>query len=49
MKKLKWWQIGLGVIVVNMLLPKDKKLFVFDPLNRGLYSPLLTLVKENIK
>ena len=39
MKKLKWWQIGLGVIVVNILLPNDKKLWRYH-FDRGMEYPL---------
>ena len=39
MKKLKWWQIILGVIVVNMILPYDKKIWRYH-FDRGMEYPL---------
>ena len=41
MKKLKWWQILIGIIIINMLLPMDKKLFMFNPIDEGLTFPIL--------
>ena len=37
-KKTIYWI--LGIIVINIMLPRDKKLFSFDPINTGLTFPL---------
>ena len=47
MKKLKWWQIGLGVIVVNILLPYDKKIWRFH-YGRGMEYPLFNLKNSEV-
>jgi len=48
MKKLKWWHILIVIIVINILLPMDKKLFMFNPIDDGLTFPILQKPITNV-